>query len=123
MSYSRAERKRVYVAWGGIFSSLENSGLRKQKAIRNVIEHHRPGSQRTEPNAVAILQSLLQEGVIQYHNTSNARREFPELFQPSSSEAREEEKETAPRPSTTAMFGTADLNGESQRRLLRSLEQ
>ncbi|KAL2272143.1 hypothetical protein FJTKL_07593 [Diaporthe vaccinii] len=119
MPYSKAERKSVYIEWRGIFSSHENSVLRKQKAIRTVVRRHEPFSERFNPNLVGILQSLLTDGIIGSYDDSKARRSFPELFRSLTEETR---KEATTNPVTANMMSKMAHQSESQKRLLCSLE-
>ena len=120
MPYSRAERKSVYIEWRRIFSSHENSVLRKQKAIMTVVRRHQPLSERFNPNLVGILQSLLTDGIIRSYDDSEARRSFPELFPSLPAATR---KEATSNPVTTNMMSKTAHESESQKRLLCSLEQ
>lgn len=120
MPYSRAQKKSVYIEWGTIFSSYDNSKLRKQKAIRTVVRYHQPFSDEFNPNLVGILQSLLEDGTIQFYNDSKARRSFPELFRLPPGETR---KEATSNTATTNTMSKTAHEGESQKRLLASLDQ
>lgn len=120
MPYTRAQRKRVYLDWRVIFSSSCNSDLRKAKAIRAVVQRHRPYYQDFEPDAVGILQSLLKDGVIQYSNDTRARELFPEVFETTQTRAL---PETVPRPVAAEGMAEAAQSSEAQKHLLCSLEQ
>jgi hypothetical protein len=120
MPYTRAQRKRVYIEWKRIFSSFDNTRLRKAKAIRTVVQRHRPYSEQFNPDLVGIVKSLLEEGVFEWRGDSKAREIFPELFETLPTETK---KETVPRLVTAkTMFETAHQS-EAHKRLLRSLEQ
>jgi hypothetical protein len=41
--YSRSNRKSVYLACRGVFSKFENAQLRRQKAIRSVVDRYHLG--------------------------------------------------------------------------------
>lgn len=113
MTYSRTKRKRVFIAGRTIFSSLGNTDLRKQKSTRTVVQQHRPGSERSDPDLIRILQSLLRDNIFRYRDNSNARCAFPELYKLWPTDLR---TETVSMPKITQQ-------SESQKRLLSSLEQ
>lgn len=115
MSYSRNDRKRIYSSWYEIFSSYANSHLAKTKAIRKVVERHRPTAELFEPDLIGILQSLLRDGIFQWGDTTNAQREFPELFN-----TRPRESRMVASKAAEAM--TTQMN-EPHQRLLQCLEQ
>ncbi|KAI1502473.1 hypothetical protein F5X99DRAFT_427129 [Biscogniauxia marginata] len=78
MEYSRARRKEVYLSWRRIFSIYENGRVRKQKAIRAVIQQYRPTALRNNRGLVEILQYLLKDGI--FESELAAVIAFPELF-------------------------------------------
>jgi hypothetical protein len=120
MPYTRAERKRVYLDWKVIFSSFNNTHLRKTKAIQAVVQRHRPHCEIFEPKTVGILQSLLKEGIFEYCHDAKAREVFPELFEAVSTKT---SKETARFPVAAEVMLKTGHQSESQNRLLSSLEQ
>ncbi|KAI1130641.1 hypothetical protein F5Y10DRAFT_289054 [Nemania abortiva] len=75
---TRSRRKTVYLEWKGIFSTSGNSYLRKQKAIRAVVQQYRPGVLRRNPDVVKTLQSLLKDSI--FESRWSAATAFPELF-------------------------------------------
>ncbi|KAI5862510.1 hypothetical protein GGS23DRAFT_79516 [Durotheca rogersii] len=113
---TRFQKKKVYLEWERIFSTFENSRLRKQKAIRAVVQRYDPIVLLYNPDVVKTLQALLKENIFQ--NSWAAPRAFPELF-PS-----EAKPDTAPpqQPAgstTQAVFG---MDGPSKE-LLTSFKQ
>lgn len=79
MQYTKSEQARVYLFYSRIFSQFDNARLRKQKAIRRVVNSHtRQVTTLPTDRLVGILQYLLQNEIFQYE--SNARRVFPGLF-------------------------------------------
>ncbi|EGY23750.1 BTB/POZ domain-containing protein [Verticillium dahliae VdLs.17] len=88
MEVSRDDRIRVYrsTACRRVFGQYENSCLRKQKAIRKVVEaNYLQVATYSDDELVRILQDLLADGI--FISDSIAQRRFPDLF-----------KETKPTP-------------------------
>ncbi len=75
---TRFEKKRVYLEWKRIFSTFKNSRLRKQKAVRAVVQRYKPKALRYNPDVVKTLQALLKKDI--FKSSWAAARAFPELF-------------------------------------------
>jgi hypothetical protein len=75
--YSRSSRKSVYLACKRVFSKFENAQLRRQKAIRSVVDrYHLHVWGFSTDKLVLILQLLLKDEIFGW----KAQNAFPELF-------------------------------------------
>ncbi|KAI0425897.1 BTB/POZ protein [Xylaria sp. FL1042] len=114
---TRSKRKKVYLEWKWTFCTFENSRLRKQKAIRAVVQQYDPRALRYDPDIVKTLQSLLKDNI--FRSSWAAEAAFPELFI-----ARDNPSTTAPPPQSAgpvvpAVFGM----DEPSKELLTSFKQ
>lgn len=82
MQYPRADHESVYRSCRRVFSTHENATLRKQKAIKSVVQHHGLSVFNiSNQKLMEILQYLLKEGV--FDSIAKAQSIFPKLFLPS----------------------------------------
>jgi hypothetical protein len=79
MQYPKADHESVYRSCRRVFSTYENATLRKQKAIKSVVQHHGLSvSNISNQKLIEILQYLLKEGV--FDSIAKARSTLPRLF-------------------------------------------
>ncbi|KAI0859965.1 hypothetical protein F4860DRAFT_481275 [Xylaria cubensis] len=79
MPYSAAVRREIYLSWKPIFSSGDNSQLRRRSKIREIVNNYAPISHKFwHPKLVDILKDLLKEHV--FSSDVFAAQAFPDLF-------------------------------------------